>query len=154
MVEDERLDGEAMAEGLHRERISRLVKINAKPAPIEIDLARTAVIVVDMQNDFAHPDGTLFVGDSKGGAIHAIDVADRDRLHGGDQDLAGDARGVEREAVAGPPPPGVPPAQPPAQPPGGYGTGGVPQEHPKGTQILVLGILSLLCCGLLGPDVV
>lgn len=50
-----------------------------------------------------------------------------------------------------PPPPGVPPAQPPAQPPGGYGTGGVPQEYPKGTQILVLGILSLVCCGLLGP---
>lgn len=41
-------------------------------------------------------------------------------------------------------------------PPGGayggeYGAGGVPQEHPKGTQILVLGILSLVCCGLLGP---
>ncbi len=27
----------------------------------------------------------------------------------------------------------------------------MPQEHPKGTQILVLGILSLVCCGLLGP---
>jgi hypothetical protein len=26
-----------------------------------------------------------------------------------------------------------------------------PQDHPKGTQILVLGILSLVCCGLLGP---
>lgn len=38
-------------------------------------------------------------------------------------------------------------------PPGGaYGAGGgTPQEHPKGTQILVLGILSLVCCGLLGP---
>jgi hypothetical protein len=46
----------------------------------------------------------------------------------------------------------VPPNQPPAQqPPGGYGVGGVPQEHPKGTTILVLGILSLVCCGLLGP---
>ena len=38
-----------------------------------------------------------------------------------------------------------------APPPGGYGVGGVPQEHPKGTQILVLGILSLVCCGVLGP---
>lgn len=27
----------------------------------------------------------------------------------------------------------------------------MPREHPKGTQILVLGILSLVCCGVLGP---
>lgn len=60
-----------------------------------------------------------------------------------------------------PPPSGAPPPPPPQQPPGGYGAGGygpggygaagVPQEHPKGTTILVLGILSLVCCGLLGP---
>jgi nicotinamidase-related amidase len=31
----------------------------AAPKPVEIDLARTAVIVVDMQNDFCHPDGWL-----------------------------------------------------------------------------------------------
>ena len=31
---------------------SRPVKIDAKPEPITIDAARTAVMVVDMQNDF------------------------------------------------------------------------------------------------------
>jgi hypothetical protein len=31
-----------------------------------------------------------------------------------------------------------------------YGGGGT-KEHPKGTTVLVLGILSLVCCGLLGP---
>jgi hypothetical protein len=35
-----------------REEGSRLVTIAAKPAPIVVDPARTAVLVVDMQNDF------------------------------------------------------------------------------------------------------
>jgi hypothetical protein len=49
------------------------------------------------------------------------------------------------------PPPNVPP------PPGyGYGYAGysgypVAHDHPQGTTILVLGILSLVVCGLLGP---
>lgn len=46
-----------------------------------------------------------------------------------------------------PPPYGNPPP-PPA---GGYGYGGYPgppADHPKATTILVLGILSLVCCGL------
>lgn len=37
---------------------------------------------------------------------------------------------------------------------GGYpqqGYGPIQQEHPQGTMILVLGILSLVVCGLLGP---
>ncbi|NLV56830.1 MAG: DUF4190 domain-containing protein [Acidimicrobiales bacterium] len=44
-----------------------------------------------------------------------------------------------------------------AYPPPGYGGypqqgyGPVQQEHPQGTTILVLGILSLVVCGLLGP---
>ncbi|ROT99515.1 cysteine hydrolase [Histidinibacterium lentulum] len=33
------------------------MEIGAAPAPLRLDLARTAVIVVDMQNDFLHPDG-------------------------------------------------------------------------------------------------
>jgi len=37
--------------------IPKLVKINAKPAPLEVDLARTAVIVVDMQNAFLSEGG-------------------------------------------------------------------------------------------------
>lgn len=42
----------------------------------------------------------------------------------------------------------MPPYQyPGAQPPYGWG----PREHPQGTTILVLGILSLVVCGLLGP---
>jgi hypothetical protein len=46
----------------------------------------------------------------------------------------------------------MPPPPPPQQYPGwnqpyGYG----PREHPQGTTILVLGILSLVVCGLLGP---
>lgn len=44
-----------------------------------------------------------------------------------------------------------------SQPPGGYygaptggGTGGPPVDHPKGVTILVLGIVSLVCCSPLG----
>jgi hypothetical protein len=65
-----------------------------------------------------------------------------------------------------PPPP--PPAPPPGQPYPGYGQqGGYPspapppaygggvyaggQEHPQGTMILVLGILSIVICQILGP---
>ena len=32
---------------------ARMVKLNAKPEPVEIDLAKSAVVVVDMQNAFA-----------------------------------------------------------------------------------------------------
>ncbi|MCU1369480.1 MAG: hypothetical protein JWO77_674 [Ilumatobacteraceae bacterium] len=70
----------------------------------------------------------------------------------------------------GPPPGGYPPqpggyapppgayAPPTAAPPPGYGYGydgrsGYPvvRDHPQGTMILVLGILSIVVCGLLGP---
>jgi nicotinamidase-related amidase len=37
----------------------RPLQLDANPKPITIDLARTGVIVVDMQNDFCHPDGWL-----------------------------------------------------------------------------------------------
>ena len=36
---------------------NRNIKIDAKPRPVMIDAARTAVIVVDMQNDFGTPGG-------------------------------------------------------------------------------------------------
>lgn len=59
------------------------------------------------------------------------------------------------------PPPGAPPASPygqPTAPPPGYGYGyqqnigyQVTRDHPQGTLILVLGILSIVVCGLLGP---
>jgi nicotinamidase-related amidase len=35
----------------------RRATVSADPHPVEIDLARTALLVVDMQNDFLHPDG-------------------------------------------------------------------------------------------------
>jgi ureidoacrylate peracid hydrolase len=37
--------------------VSRPVRINAKPAPVKLDLTRTAVIVVDMQNAFVSEGG-------------------------------------------------------------------------------------------------
>jgi ureidoacrylate peracid hydrolase len=39
------------------EQTSRVVVLDAKPEPIAIDIARTAVIVVDMQNDFGTKGG-------------------------------------------------------------------------------------------------
>lgn len=52
------------------------------------------------------------------------------------------------------PPPGGygPPGYgPPGYGPAGYGMGGYPMEHPQGTTVLVLGVLSLVVCGVLGP---
>lgn len=46
-----------------------------------------------------------------------------------------------------------PPSYPPPGPPPNYGypPPGYPREHPQGTTVLVLGILSLVVCGLIGP---
>ncbi len=35
----------------------RCVTVTAEPQSVEVDLARTALLIVDMQNDFLHPDG-------------------------------------------------------------------------------------------------
>jgi isochorismate hydrolase len=35
----------------------RIRRVAALPAPVEIDLARTALLVIDMQNDFCHAEG-------------------------------------------------------------------------------------------------
>ncbi len=43
------------------------------------------------------------------------------------------------------------PPPPPSDSPYGSPYGGAPRAHPQGTTVLVLGILSLLICGLLGP---
>jgi nicotinamidase-related amidase len=40
-------------------RSPRPVTLEAAPKPVRIDLARTALVIVDMQNDFCHPDGWL-----------------------------------------------------------------------------------------------
>src|SRR5580704_9843755 len=36
-----------------------MLKLNAKPEPVEIDMAKSAVVVVDMQNAFASKNGML-----------------------------------------------------------------------------------------------
>ncbi len=38
---------------------SRPLALAAQPKPVTIDLARSGIVVVDMQNDFCHPDGWL-----------------------------------------------------------------------------------------------
>ena len=42
-----------------RARAPRPVRVAASPKPVTFDLARACLIVVDMQNDFCHPDGWL-----------------------------------------------------------------------------------------------
>ena len=37
----------------------RALTLDAAPKPITVDLGRTALLVIDMQNDFCHPDGWL-----------------------------------------------------------------------------------------------
>lgn len=52
------------------------------------------------------------------------------------------------------PPPGwgtPPPSRPGYIAPSPYGWGAPPRDHPNGTTVLVLGILSLVACGVLGP---
>ncbi len=64
--------------------------------------------------------------------------------------------GSSQPSAAPPPaygqnPPSYAPAPPPAPE---YGSGGMyagPQEHPKGTMVLILGILSIVICQVLGP---
>lgn len=51
----------------------RMVSVQAKPEPVKIDLARTAVIVVDMQNAFASKGGMFdLVGQDISGAKSVI----------------------------------------------------------------------------------
>lgn len=40
-------------------RAPKPIGLDAKPKPITIDLSRSAMIVIDMQNDFCHPEGWL-----------------------------------------------------------------------------------------------
>ena len=36
-----------------------IARLDAEPKPVTLDLARTAMVVIDMQNDFCHPQGWL-----------------------------------------------------------------------------------------------
>jgi nicotinamidase-related amidase len=51
--------GPDAADLVRPQRPPRPVWIRAEPKRVRLDLARTALIVVDMQNDFCHPDGWL-----------------------------------------------------------------------------------------------
>ncbi len=52
----------------------------------------------------------------------------------------------------GPPPPPTGPPPPPPPPAGGYYATGATKPHPRGVTVLVLGILSFFCLGIiLGP---
>ena len=48
-----------MANHLSHDTKSRIVSLDARPEPIAIDTASTAVIVVDMQNDFGAKGGVF-----------------------------------------------------------------------------------------------
>ncbi len=65
---------------------SRIVRISAKPEPIAIDTAKTAVIVVDMQNDFG----------SKGGMFDraGIDISGIQKVIGPTGKVLASARGA------------------------------------------------------------
>ncbi|HEY1362275.1 MAG TPA: isochorismatase family protein [Xanthobacteraceae bacterium] len=53
---------------------SAAVRIDARPEPIELDLARTAVVVVDLQNGYASPGGyRSLVGQDVGPARKAVE---------------------------------------------------------------------------------
>jgi len=53
-------------------------KLEAKPEPVDVDLSRSAVVVVDMQNAFASKDGMLDIaGADLSGAPSVVDVIGR-----------------------------------------------------------------------------
>jgi ureidoacrylate peracid hydrolase len=51
---------------------SRIVTVAATPQPVEIDLATTCLIVVDMQNDFLHPEGWFAARGVDGAPVAAV----------------------------------------------------------------------------------
>ncbi|MDF2116715.1 cysteine hydrolase family protein [Roseiarcaceae bacterium H3SJ34-1] len=50
---------ETFAELVRHEPVPRPLTVQAGPKQVRFDIGRTAIIVVDMQNDFCHPDGWL-----------------------------------------------------------------------------------------------
>ncbi len=51
------LSGAAKGQGAHAVRASRKAKIDARPEGVTLDLSKTAVLVIDMQNDFGAKGG-------------------------------------------------------------------------------------------------
>ncbi len=65
--------GDQAADLVRRVQDPRPVEIVATPKAVRVDLARSALVVVDMQNDFCHPDGWLGqIGVDVAGARAAI----------------------------------------------------------------------------------
>lgn len=55
-------------------RPSQRARVEATPQALELDLAATAIVVVDMQNDFCHPDGWLAgIGVDVSGAVAPVE---------------------------------------------------------------------------------
>ena len=52
--------------------MSSMVSVNAKPQPLEFEPARSAIIVVDMQNDFGSPGGFFALGGIDISGIEAV----------------------------------------------------------------------------------
>jgi ureidoacrylate peracid hydrolase len=63
-----------------------MLKLEAKPEPVDVDLARSAVVVVDMQNAFATKGGML--------DIAGVDISDAARVVDSIQAVLGAARGA------------------------------------------------------------
>ncbi|KAK9381009.1 Isochorismatase-like protein [Kockiozyma suomiensis] len=58
--------------------VPRVIRTNAEPKPVQFDLSRTALIVVDMQNDFLHPEGWFPArGSSADPILHCIPVVEK-----------------------------------------------------------------------------
>ncbi|KAK7206391.1 isochorismatase hydrolase [Myxozyma melibiosi] len=56
----------------------RVIRIDAEPKPVQLDLSRTALLVVDMQNDFLHPEGWFPArGSSADPILHTIPVVEK-----------------------------------------------------------------------------
>jgi nicotinamidase-related amidase len=65
--------GEGAADLVREPVPPRPVELEASPKPVRVDLARSALVVVDMQNDFCHADGWLAgIGVDVAGAGSAI----------------------------------------------------------------------------------
>src|ERR1700683_4586021 len=68
-----------------------MLKLSAKPEPIEIDPAKSAIVVVDMQNAFASKGGTL--------DIAGVDLSDAPRVVGPIRRVLDSARSLRMQIV-------------------------------------------------------
>jgi len=54
-----------------------------KPEHVKLPSIKTALVIIDMQNDFAHPEGNIFIGDMIGSTIPTIKyLLDKSRAKG------------------------------------------------------------------------